>query len=283
MRFNEKEICTRSDFATQMQRENHSLVKEALKELQNGKSLEELSSKYGFDRALKAQELQKQSTPTRQQVLMRHQRRTREVNAEFGKELWQAGMAVHQHSVEDFKHVLITALDLVKASECVSASAALTQAFPDSDGKAKSIGNSRHHRRITEALISTEIMEHPALATFVSRSMREYRRCTRVKCFRDALGFVLEGVRIHNRIATLEASNARKDKTITELEARISILEAQIGAPRMTDTVDDVEPYTIKARVLALRDLGYKPQQIATTLKVEYERVKSIIRRGKQN
>jgi DNA-binding NarL/FixJ family response regulator len=261
------------------QRIADALVNEAIRELRAGKRPEELAVRYGMAHVASALERIATEAPTRQQVFAARQQRTQVVNKQFGKEAHQAGIELHQHSDADFKHTLITALDMFEEHEKVSVSAALARAFPDSPGKAQSIGNARNHRRFRKTMLSEDVQRHPALANVLRASTREYNRCAKGQLFRDAMGFLLDRARLHKHIAVLEESCAEHARRILELEARVTLLEAAVAQTKARKGLDDMGATTPKEKVLHLFSSGCSRREIAEHLGMEYDTVKKIIQR----
>jgi len=149
----------------------------ALRGLRAGKASADLARQCGNANVAHALERFATEALTRQQVFVAQQRRTREANKQFGRDLNQAGVEIRQHSEADFVHVLVTALTMFEENEKVSVTGALARAYPDDPGKARSIGNSNNHKRYQKALHSHAVQKHVALADAVRAGIRELNRC----------------------------------------------------------------------------------------------------------
>ncbi|PKO79851.1 MAG: hypothetical protein CVU19_15685 [Betaproteobacteria bacterium HGW-Betaproteobacteria-13] len=251
----------------------------ALRGLRAGKASADLARQCGNANVAHALERFATEALTRQQVFVAQQRRTREANKQFGRDLNQAGVEIRQHSEADFVHVLVTALTMFEENEKVSVTGALARAYPDDPGKARSIGNSNNHKRYQKALHSHAVQKHVALADAVRAGIRELNRCARAKLFRDVLGLLLNHARLHKRIAALEESSAKHECQIFELEARVALLEAAVAETKAREGLDDTGATTSKEKVLHLLSLGRTRHQIAKHLGMNYDTVKRIIQR----
>lgn len=233
-------------------------------------SKEKLMQRYGLEAATKAIESIKNQAPTLKQAFGQHQQKIRKANAEFGIALCAAGAQIYQHSVEEFKHVIIKQLDLQLQGEITSISEVLNAAFPNNPKKAKSIGNSRHGKRRKQAYNLDAVRNHPMEkimnVTHGKESMNR-RHCART--FRESLSINAILFKTSDRIAKLEAS--------------VCILQQQMQSTKLRETFDDKGYSTSREKVLALRLEGKGSTEIANLLAMSLNTVKSITRRSKQS
>lgn len=233
-------------------------------------SKEKLMQKYGSALASKAIEAIKNQTPTRKQAYGQLQQKKRKANAEFGIALRATGVQILHHSLEEFKHVIITQLDMQLQGVNASISKVLNTAFPNNPKKAKSIGNSHHINRRKQAYNSDAVRSHPMEeAMHVTHGKESMNRRHCAKTFGESL--------------SINAMLFKTSDRITMLEARVNLLEQQTLSTKLREAFDDQGCTTSLEKVLALRLEAKGPTEIAKLLSMPLNTVKSLIRRAKES
>lgn len=230
-------------------------------------SYKELIQKYGAERAVMAIARAKAQTPTPKQIFWKHKRAIREADIEKGRALTASGIKVPHHSEADYKHVILTQLNLLLQGINPSVSQLLKTAFPNDPKRAVSIGNSRYRNRRKQAYNSDAVRNHPAeVAMQITHGRASMNGRHSAVTFGQSLG--------------INATLFRDSDRITKLVALVHFLALQMQSTKLREALQDVGCNSSQEKVLALRRQRKGPTEIAKLLGMSLNTVKSILRRS---
>lgn len=232
-----------------------------------GANVEWLQRKYGTELVLRAQERSKNMTLSNPQAFTRYRNTMNEAKRALGKHLAANGGG-QQHSVEDYKHVLLTQLELQLQGDNPPANVVLNKAYPDDPKKAMGIGNSQRMSRVKQAYEVEQVKKHPVhvqtAGMYSARELQQRLACSR---FRHSLA--------------LNHTMFNKASRIASLEARVTELEQQMCSTKCREALDDAGATSSTEKVIALYQSGMTAKPISVALDMPYQTVKSYIGRYK--
>ncbi|PKO85697.1 MAG: hypothetical protein CVU18_18760 [Betaproteobacteria bacterium HGW-Betaproteobacteria-12] len=248
--------------------EVHEKAAQALAKQHAGKSSQEIRRLFPDKLGERIVAIAQRQASTPRQAFIKRDLAIRTANAEFGKALRAAGVKSHQHTVNDFIHVISTQLGQWALGNAPSVSELLRIAFPDDLAKAKSIRGSTRVKRWKEAYSVDAVRNHP---------MEIAMRLTHEKsCINGRLA-----ARNFGQSLSLNATLFKSSDMITKLKACKQLLVEQIQATKQREALADAGATSSRDKVLALSAQGKKSTDIAKLLDMSRDTVKSIIYRSK--